>query len=612
MAGGGKKIVPGKAMGFGTGGGVLADPRFGLGGPSFSGKSGPPRIPKKESSRSSLGARRNVPEQTFREEHKVVDTVVTRSHRNDLFDSLDKTKARKKVDEWNAKGSAADRWAAQEREEKKRAARTYESERRQPKYARVEEEPERQAARRAPAEKELEHPATRRVPLERKEPPVAARTRDKVLTHAQLNAENKKLDARAKLPKKQRAQQVEVPLRRSKRRAPNDGTGTEDKPLVIDSDEEAPSPPPPPPKKRRKRDDDDDDDEVVLHYPSPDATDAVAITRGDRSRLVPEEFLNDNLVDFYLKVTTTDPRHSLVLNEVVTADVVKRKVHVFSSHFYTKLHETKICSRNQRQQREAYDRVARWTRGVDVFAFDVLVVPIVEHLHWSLAVVCNPAKLLKTDVEDLTDDRAPCVIFMDSLKMHRAATVHFNLRTWLCLEARKKNKPLHLDDTTAFSKDHLPLATPAVPMQANGWDCGVFVLRYAIDLLYLLCSDPPLKVTHANVKAHFKDEGFVEWFRGDDIKELRGVIRRTIESLVDAAAATAESSATTSSNRDGAASNELSDLSRRPSRKPKPSKRGASPPPPESPPPPCDTAARVDEDEIKTQSSSTPPPPEAD
>ncbi|KAJ8605567.1 hypothetical protein CTAYLR_000146 [Chrysophaeum taylorii] len=92
---------------------------------------------------------------------------------------------------------------------------------------------------------------------------------------------------------------------------------------------------------------------------------------------------------------------------------------------------------------------------------DFLVKPTTAERPPALVVAVRRAtsmpSLLKTDVEDLTDDRAPCAIFVDSLKMHRAATVHFNLRTWLCLEARKKNKPLHLDDTTAFSKDHLPL-----------------------------------------------------------------------------------------------------------------------------------------------------------
>ena len=38
--------------------------------------------------------------------------------------------------------------------------------------------------------------------------------------------------------------------------------------------------------------------------------------------------------------------------------------------------------------------VANWTRDVDVFAKRLLLVPICEDLHWSLAVICHPGKLL--------------------------------------------------------------------------------------------------------------------------------------------------------------------------------------------------------------------------
>ena len=38
--------------------------------------------------------------------------------------------------------------------------------------------------------------------------------------------------------------------------------------------------------------------------------------------------------------------------------------------------------------------VANWTRDIDVFAKRLLLVPICEDLHWSLAVVCHPGELL--------------------------------------------------------------------------------------------------------------------------------------------------------------------------------------------------------------------------
>ena len=68
------------------------------------------------------------------------------------------------------------------------------------------------------------------------------------------------------------------------------------------------------------------------------------------------------------------------------------------SHFFTKLREGdsrgKLKPDSEKAQR-AHARVERWTRGVDVFAKKFLLVPVVEDLHWSLAIVCHPGELAK-------------------------------------------------------------------------------------------------------------------------------------------------------------------------------------------------------------------------
>ena len=68
------------------------------------------------------------------------------------------------------------------------------------------------------------------------------------------------------------------------------------------------------------------------------------------------------------------------------------------SHFFTKLrdgdslHPLSLYSRGKlkadsQEARSAHARVERWTHGVDVFAKKFLLVPVVEDLHWSLAIV---------------------------------------------------------------------------------------------------------------------------------------------------------------------------------------------------------------------------------
>jgi Ulp1 family protease len=43
------------------------------------------------------------------------------------------------------------------------------------------------------------------------------------------------------------------------------------------------------------------------------------------------------------------------------------------------------------QSEEArYERVRKWTKTLDVFDMDYVLVPIHDHAHWSLAIICQP------------------------------------------------------------------------------------------------------------------------------------------------------------------------------------------------------------------------------
>ncbi|CAN0423066.1 unnamed protein product, partial [Ectocarpus fasciculatus] len=60
------------------------------------------------------------------------------------------------------------------------------------------------------------------------------------------------------------------------------------------------------------------------------------------------------------------------------------KVHVFTSHFFTKLTESRSDDFEA-----AYSKVQHWTRNVDLFKKKFVLVPVVEDMHWSLACLCN-------------------------------------------------------------------------------------------------------------------------------------------------------------------------------------------------------------------------------
>lgn len=42
-----------------------------------------------------------------------------------------------------------------------------------------------------------------------------------------------------------------------------------------------------------------------------------------------------------------------------------------------------------------YDSVKKWTKAVDVFQQDLIIVPVNENLHWYLAVIYNPRALIE-------------------------------------------------------------------------------------------------------------------------------------------------------------------------------------------------------------------------
>ncbi|XP_036988888.2 sentrin-specific protease 6 isoform X1 [Artibeus jamaicensis] len=124
--------------------------------------------------------------------------------------------------------------------------------------------------------------------------------------------------------------------------------------------------------------------EKLIVYPPPPAKGGISVTNEDLHCLSEGEFLNDVIIDFYLKY--------LVLEKLKKEDA--DRIHIFSSFFYKRLnqrerrnlHETTNLSIQQKR----HGRVKTWTRHVDIFEKDFIFVPLNEAAHWFLAVVCFP------------------------------------------------------------------------------------------------------------------------------------------------------------------------------------------------------------------------------
>lgn len=96
----------------------------------------------------------------------------------------------------------------------------------------------------------------------------------------------------------------------------------------------------------------------------------------DRERLRDNEFLNDNLVGFYIRFLEDHLDR--------TNKEAAKRVYFFNSYFYDTLTNTTKNKKNIN-----YDNVQKWTRNVDIFSYDYVVVPINEAAHWYVAIICN-------------------------------------------------------------------------------------------------------------------------------------------------------------------------------------------------------------------------------
>ncbi|KAG5846758.1 hypothetical protein ANANG_G00118360 [Anguilla anguilla] len=142
--------------------------------------------------------------------------------------------------------------------------------------------------------------------------------------------------------------------------------------------------------------DEDEDDAAELHptftgpvvklivYPPPPAKGGISVTNEDLHCLNNGEFLNDVIIDFYLKY--------LFMEKLKKEDA--HRSHMFSSFFYKRLNQRERRSvpdaANLPIQKRKHNRVKTWTRHVDLFQKDFIFVPINESAHWYLAVICFP------------------------------------------------------------------------------------------------------------------------------------------------------------------------------------------------------------------------------
>ncbi|KAF7649576.1 hypothetical protein LDENG_00139330 [Lucifuga dentata] len=162
----------------------------------------------------------------------------------------------------------------------------------------------------------------------------------------------------------------------------------------------------------------------------------LSLTRKDLQTLSHLNWLNDEVINFYMNLLVERSK-----------DPNLPSVNTFNTFFYPRLRSS------------GYPAVRRWTKKMDIFSVDILLVPVHLGVHWCLSVV---------------DFRKKVIMYLDSMGGSNDDACSLLLK-YLQQESKdKKGKDLDTSGWTLHSKRRIE-----IPQQMNGSDCGMFTCKYA-------------------------------------------------------------------------------------------------------------------------------------
>ncbi|KAI9477063.1 hypothetical protein BDB00DRAFT_859657 [Zychaea mexicana] len=159
----------------------------------------------------------------------------------------------------------------------------------------------------------------------------------------------------------------------------------------------------------------------------------------DIQKLRPGVWLNDEIINFYME---------LIADRSRSEDAAEKKlpsVHCYNTFFCSTLRD------------QGYAKVRRWTKRVDVFAKDLLFVPINYAYHWTLGMI---------------DMKHKKITVYDSMGGSHRATLQLLLKYLADEHQDKKKQSLNMSGWETGE-------ARGIPLQANMHDCGVFTCTFA-------------------------------------------------------------------------------------------------------------------------------------
>ncbi|RLN29654.1 putative ubiquitin-like-specific protease 2B [Panicum miliaceum] len=239
--------------------------------------------------------------------------------------------------------------------------------------------------------------------------------------------------------------------------------------------------------------------EPKIYYPSRDDPGAVELTSSDINCLDPGAFLSSPVINYYIqKIKRTRLNH----------EDCRDKFYIFNTYFYGKLEEAL-------GRLGDFSKLRRWWKGVNIFHRAYVILPIHGAAHWSLVIICMPAK-------DTVS--GPIILHLDSLGMHRSAKILSTVGRYLEEEWRhlKKNPSPDTSVSEIIWEDlpsNIHKEKVQVPQQNNAYDCGIFMLYY----IEWFIREAPERFTIDNL-----DMFNCSWFKPEEASGLRLRIRELL------------------------------------------------------------------------------------
>ncbi|KAL6592721.1 hypothetical protein ACP70R_049396 [Stipagrostis hirtigluma subsp. patula] len=242
-----------------------------------------------------------------------------------------------------------------------------------------------------------------------------------------------------------------------------------------------------------------------LYYPSREHPNSIEISTDDIRCLQPESLLSSPIMNLYI-MYLQGPLSSIIRP--------RGEYHIFNTYFFNKLEAL-----TSKEDKSTYFlKLRRWWKGVDIFQKAYLLLPVHAETHWSLVIICMPAK---------EDQTGPIILHLDSLKFHSSRLIfsvicRFLKEEWNYLNQNFSSAEIPLRESVWKNLPRkVEKKTIEVPQQENDYDCGLFVLYY----MQRFIQEAPERLQKKDISMFGKG-----WFRPEEPSKLRREISRLLRS----------------------------------------------------------------------------------